>query len=93
MQREYDSILPINGRVFHTSRGTWTAAVSRWPIPQQDSTALLFEVEFSGPSTRRLKLWIPGEIVVEERQPEAFADIQRWLEERDGDGELRSCFS
>lgn len=93
MNMEYDSILPIDGRVFNTSRGTWTAAVSRWPIRPQDSTVLLYEVEFKGPSTRRLKLWVPREIVVEKRQQEAFSDVQRWLEEQNGDGELRSCFS
>ena len=84
MNTEHDSILPIDGRVFNTSRGTWTAAVSRWPIPPQNSTVLLYEVEFKGPSTRRLKLWVPGEIVVEKRQQEAFGDVQRWLEGKVG---------
>jgi hypothetical protein len=92
MHTEYDSILPIDGRVFNTSCGTWTA-VSRSPIAREDSTALLYEVEFKGPSTRRLKLWVPGEIVVEKREQEAFGDVQRWLEGQNGDGELRSCFS
>ncbi len=93
MHTEHDSILPIDGRVFNTSLGTWTTAVSRWPIPPQNSTVLLYEVEFKGPSTRRLKLWVPGEIVVEKRQQEAFGDVQGWLEGQNGDGELRSCFS
>jgi hypothetical protein len=92
MHTDHASILPIDGRIFNTSCGTWTAAVTRWPISPADTTALLFEVEFSGPSTRRLKLWVPGEIAVEERQQEAFGDVQHWLEGQTGDGELRSCF-
>jgi len=93
MHSELDLALPIDGRVFNTSRGPWTASVSRWPIPPQNSTVLLYELEFDGPSRRRLKLWVPGEIAAEKRQPEAFEDVRRWLEEQTGDGEIRSCFS
>jgi hypothetical protein len=93
MHSEHNATLPIDGRVFTTSLGKWTASVLRWPIPPQNSTVLLFEVEFKGPSTRRLKLWVPGEIEPEKRQQEAFEDVQRWLETQNGDGELRSCFS
>lgn len=89
MHNEHDSTLPIDGRVF----GKWTATVSRWPIPPQDSTILLYEIEFTGPSVRHLKLWVPGEIAVERRQQEAFKDIQHWLETQNGDAILRSCFS
>jgi len=93
MDTELHSILPIDGRVFNTSQGAWTARVMTWPIPPQDGTLLLYELEFQGPSVRRLRLWIPGEVIVENRQQEALDDVQRWLEEPDGDGELRSCFS
>ncbi|GEM_PF-6526726 len=89
----YDSILPIDGRVFNTSCGTWTANVSKWPSPAQDSTVLTYKVEFKGPSVRRLELWVPREIVVGKLQQEVFGDVQRWLEEQNGDGELKSCFS
>ena len=79
MHTEYDSILPIDGRVFNTGRETWAASVSRWPIRPQDSTVLLYEVEFKGPSVRRLNLWVPGEIGIEKKlQSKAFDDIQRW---------------
>ena len=89
IQNEYDLTLPIDGRVF----GRWTASVSRWPIPPQNSTVLLYEIEFTGPSSRRLRLWVPGEISAERRQQEAFNDVQRWLDAQTGDGELRACFS
>lgn len=91
--KELQRVLPIDGRPFSTHHGTWIAAVSRYPILPQDSTILLYEVGFKGPSTRRLKLWVPAEIAVEKRQSEAFADVQRWLEGQSGDGELRCCFS
>ena len=91
---EFNRILPIDRQTFHTSDGDWEAAVIRWPIPPHNSTVLLYEIEFSGPSSpRRLRLWVPGEIEVERRQSEAMREVQNWLELREGDGEIRACFS
>jgi hypothetical protein len=89
MHNEYDSIFPIDRRSFLP----WTARVVSWPIPR-GTTELLYVVEFDGPSARRLTLRVPKEsLVVEKRQQEVFNDVQRWLTEWNGDGELKSCFS
>ncbi len=92
MHIEYDEILPIDGRVFTTTSGTWTAAVSTYPVPTQDDTALLYEIEFRGPSVQRLRLWVPREIGVENRQQEVFDKVQLWLEGHDEDEGIRACF-
>ena len=54
MTQEYQHRLPINGMTFHTSNGDWSAEVAKWPMPQADSTILVYEIDFHGPSLRRL---------------------------------------
>jgi hypothetical protein len=87
MYNEYERILPINGADF----AAWKAKVLVWPIPTQGSTLLLYELEFNAPAARRrLKLWVPKEVlVVERRQQQIFDSVRLWLEGQDGDGELR----
>src|SRR6202790_4017860 len=65
----YLTLLEIDGKEFVTPKGTWAASVTNEPIRQQDSTILLYEIEFTGPSLRRLDLSVPQEtLAVEKRQ-------------------------
>jgi len=76
----YLTLLEIDGKEFVTPKGTWVASVTNEPQPQQDSTLLLYKIEFAGPSLRRLDLSVPEEtLAVEKRQSEIMIAIRDWL--------------
>ena len=76
----YLTLVEIDGKEFVTSKGTWIASVTNQPKPPQDSTMLLYKIEFTGPSLRQLDLWVPEEtLAVERRQSEVMTRIRDWL--------------
>ncbi len=76
----YLTLLEIDGKEFVTPKGTWVASVTNEPRPPQDSTMLLYKIEFTGPSLRHLDLWVPEEtLAVEKRQSDVMTKIRDWL--------------
>jgi hypothetical protein len=76
----YLTLLEIDGKEFVTPRGTWVASVTNEPKPPQDSTVLLYKIEFTGPSLRYLDLSVPEEaLAVEKRQSDIMTAIRDWL--------------
>jgi len=94
-ERDYRRILPIEGKEFVTTQGTWRATVSEYPAAVSAHVGLFhLMIDFDlGPGrnrTRSLGLWImdaPDVTLVAESAGMLEA-INRWLERSDGDDEL-----
>ena len=92
----YDLLLPIDGKKFTTPEGAWLAKVVEWPIPSQESTVLVYRVEFYGPRLRKLKVLaapeqlIDGHPEAEANRQKALDRIAKWLEGEENDGNVKT---
>lgn len=103
---DYLKLLPIDGRVFKTSGGEWTTKLVKTPPSDkgnqsaQDADQICYVLDFScHKQRRRLCLWLSDAILRRHAgvRPSSgsyhariLKAVQRWLEDNEGDGELRS---
>jgi hypothetical protein len=87
-------MLPIDGKKFVTSRGTWWATVSEYPAAISASDLLHlkigFELELAKNRTRSLDLWIEDapDVTLVAESVGMLEAINRWLEDFEGDEKL-----
>lgn len=80
------NIITIDGRVFETSRGAFTARLVQPPSVTANSTNIAHLIDFVGNNqTRRACLWIPGEEealdpTLATLQPRVDNAIRDWIE-------------
>jgi len=103
---DYLKLLVLEGRVFRTSSAEWTTKLVMAPPSDQvtktarDADQVCYVLDFSyHKQRRRLRLWLSdsllrGHAAVRDNSGSYHARIlqgvQRWLEDSEGDGELRS---
>jgi hypothetical protein len=84
---DYQTLLPIDGRIFETEKGTWQARVTNTPNPVGTDRVcymILFTLENGHVEPRRLKLWVSDVQLHHDAdkkyQTSIFEYLKTWLE-------------
>src|SRR5215471_16456275 len=102
---DYLKLLVLEGRVFRTSSGEWTTKLVMPPSDKggqtgRDADQICYVLDFSyHKQKRRLRLWLSDALLRAHTGAKPYSAsyharilkaVQRWLEDSEGDGELRS---
>ena len=102
---DYLKLLVLDQRVFRTSSAVWTTKLVMLPSDNggqtaRDSDQICYVLDFSyHKQKRRLRLWLSDAILRRHAgvrpsrgsyHARILKTVQRWLEDNEGDGELRS---
>src|SRR5215470_4849906 len=105
---DYLKLLVLDGRVFRTSSAEWTTKLVIPPSDKGGQTArdadqICYVLDFSyHKQKRRLRLWLSDALLRAHAGAKPYSAsyharilmaVQRWLEDSEGDGELRSPVS
>jgi len=105
---DYLKLLLLDGRVFRTSSAEWTTKLVMPPPGKGGQTArdadqICYVLDFSyHKQKRRLRLWLSDALLSTHAGAKPYSAsyhariliaVQRWLEDSEGDGELRSPVS
>src|SRR5215472_17442802 len=105
---DYLKLLLLDGRVFRTSSGEWTIKIvmpssDKGGQTARDADQICYVLDFSyHKQKRRLRLWLSDALLRAHAGAKPYSAsyhalilmaVQRWLEDSEGDGELRSPVS
>jgi len=105
---DYLKLLLLDGRVFRTSSAEWTTKLvmpssDKGGQTARDADQICYVLDFSyHKQKRRLRLWLSDALLRAHAGAKPYSAsyharilmaVQRWLEDSEGDGELRSPVS
>jgi hypothetical protein len=94
MDRDFKTIIPLEGKEFTTAQETWRAKIIRFPINSRDERLLQMTIRFdpqvSGSDERYLDLWFKNgsDVTLIAEFAGLSEAIQCWLQDSGGSDEL-----